>query len=132
MLSQTIDILIGTSLIYLMLLVQRRMSQRFDWRCLRSGEYGDPPRLGYFLAQLAAYIIILIMVKTILAFFVVWLDDPIEAAANFLFAPLQRDPNAELVIVMLVCPWILNSLQYWIMDNILMHREEDDKSYQRL
>jgi hypothetical protein len=46
--------------------------------------------------------------------------------ANWLFSPLQDHPNAELLLVMLVCPGALNVLQFWIVDSFLKSGEYGD------
>ena len=52
------------------------------------------------------------------------LEIPMKDFGDWLFGPLQSNPNAELVVVMVLCPWLLTSLQFWIFDIILKAEDE--------
>jgi STIMATE family len=40
--------------------------------------------------------------------------------------------HAELVLVMVLCPWLLNALQFWILDTVLMDTLHDATGYKRI
>ena len=43
--------------------------------------------------------------------------------------PFKGNPSAELTFVMVVCPAVLNIIQYWIQDNILMDGRKTEPEY---
>ena len=83
--------------------------------------------------QMASYLGILLLVKTVLSFAVLLLDAPLEEFALALFEPLRPHPELELSIVMILAPWLLNSLQFWVLDNVVMHKQHADPAgYKRI
>ncbi|KAG5188483.1 vacuolar membrane protein-domain-containing protein [Tribonema minus] len=131
--NYAVDILLGTGLIWGLVQAQVTMAKRLGVGSLRhTGFYGDPPRLSVYLAQLLAFMFILVIQKTALAFLVIALDGQIEVMAEFLFLPLQGYPDLELLIVMILCPWCLNSVQFWILDSVVMFKVSDANAYKQI
>ena len=73
--------------------------------------------------QLAVYLLALVINKVIVASLLYLLQSPMTSFGNWLFGPLQPSPNAELVVVMVLCPWLLTTLQFWLFDLFLKVRE---------
>lgn len=131
-LNFSLDIFLGTALIWALVWAQKTLARKLGISSLRhTGLYGDPPSFRVYLVQLLAFIFILVLVKTALAFLVLALNQPIENMAKALFKPLRHHPELELTIVMIVCPFLLNSFQYWLLDTVVMHKT-DSTSYKRI
>ena len=44
---------------------------------------------------------------------------------KWLFSPVSSNHNVELVIVMILCPWLLTTLQFWLFDKLLKAKIEE-------
>ena len=51
---------------------------------------------------------------------------------NWLFSPFQSNPDLELVIVMVLCPLLLTTLQYWLFDIMLKNKDKEIEIYNYL
>ena len=90
----------------------------------RIGEYGNPPSKLVWVKQCCAYVTAIIINKVLVVILLKALEIPMKDFGDWLFGPLQSNPNAELVVVMVLCPWLLTSLQFWIFDIILKAEDE--------
>ena len=114
-LSFIIDCTFGT-LISLLLLYS--YEQIFS---TKMGEYGvdSTPSLFIWSYQLIVWLIIIIISKLIILTFLIYLSKPLDYILGTVFSSIQSYPNIELVLVMIVIPFILNILQFYIQDNYL-------------
>jgi hypothetical protein len=85
----------------------------------RIGVYGDPPDQVRWAKQLAAYLLALLVNKAVVAGCLYAARDAMNAFGDWLFGPLQAHADAELVVVMVLCPWLLMSLQFVLFDAFL-------------
>lgn len=92
----------------------------------RIGEYGEPPDMKVWLKQCAAYVTSIIVNKAVVASLLYAAEDGMTAFGNWLFGPLQPTPQIELVVVMVLCPWLLTSFQFWVFDFILMAKNNTE------
>eukprot|EP00752_Nemacystus_decipiens_P007797 g6964.t1 len=117
----SLDIAIGTFMIWCFVRVQELTAVRFGVDSLKvTGDYGTPPRFSVYRTQLLAYTVILVICKAVTTVIVIAMDEVLSSLANALFSPVSSYPELELTLVMIICPWILNALQFWILDNVLM------------
>lgn len=93
------------------------------------GEYNNPPQLKIWIIQLLPYIFSLIINKIIIVSILYQLENPINKFSNWLFKSLKNKPNEELIIVMILCPWILSTIQLWLFDWLLKAKNKDDNNY---
>ena len=77
--------------------------------------------------QLVVYLFSLVMNKVIVASLLYSTSSIMEPFGNWLFGPLQPNPQAELVVVMVLCPWLLTTLQFWLFDMFLKSPDKDDQ-----
>ena len=91
------------------------------------GEYGDPPKINIWLKQISLYLFSLLINKILVGLIFYNLLNEITYVGNWLFGPLQPYPDTELLVVMIICPWILNTFQMWIFDYILKSKNNEDK-----
>lgn len=84
-----------------------------------TGNYGNPPQCRVWYWQTLIWLGIVTVSKIGLFFFMIAFRDQFGAWGRSLFQPLQKHPDAELVIVMVIVPGIFNIAQFWILDNLL-------------
>ena len=119
-----LDMVFGLFLIWCLVHAQEVTAARWKIDSLRtSGFYGDPPSFNWYFQQLCMYMLMLTLVKTIISAFFLAFHVELSKAAAWLFKPLADRPDVELLVVMVLCPWILNTVQFWILDTILMRRK---------
>ncbi|CAM9301726.1 unnamed protein product [Ectocarpus sp. 6 AP-2014] len=117
----SLDIAIGTFMIWCFVRVQELTAVRCGIDSLKvTGDYGTPPLFSVYRTQLLAYTVILVICKAVTTAIVIAMDEVLSSLAKALFSPVSAYPELELTLVMIICPWILNALQFWILDNVLM------------
>lgn len=88
-------------------------------RVFSFGDYGNPPRLIIWIPQLLVWLCIVITGKATILLVIYQLLKPIGEIISALFKPLRRAPRVELVLVMIVIPTLLNTVQFWVTDTFL-------------
>lgn len=83
------------------------------------GEYGNPPQLSIFFPQLCVWLAIVLMGKSMILFCMFQLIDPLNTFISHLFKIFHDQPRLELVVVMIIIPTILNTVQFWVTDTFL-------------
>lgn len=127
--SFLLDSSIGLLLLWLLIRLIEWIAVRYNYRYLVFGEYGKPkPVLKYWLIQCLAYIVIVLIEKIVITL-LLWFDfwDHIRA---LLLWPISKFLNRqmEIIIVVLVIPFFVNVLMFWVTDNFLiMHRIRQQK-----
>lgn len=91
------------------------------------GKYGNPPEVKIWLKQISLYLFALLINKIFVGFTLYCLKSQMISFSNWLFEPLKQYPNTELVVVMILCPWLLTTFQMWIFDYIL--KSKNNQSY---
>lgn len=112
----------------------RGLSAVVSWRCgheasrgLASGEYFDNDNQRFLVRayslQLAAWLLVVSCMKVsmlgIMWAFNAWL----HALASAILAPVIDKPHLKLLVVMIFTPALMNSLQFWLTDNIFVHAQ---------
>jgi len=93
-----------------------------DGALARIGEYDGPkgnPDLVVWAKQMSAYLASLLVNKAIVGGGLLLLKDPMGKLGDWLFRPLQPHPQEELIVVMVLCPWLLMTVQFLLFDAIL-------------
>ncbi|KAI9546336.1 hypothetical protein NQZ68_027502 [Dissostichus eleginoides] len=127
-----LDASLGMLLIYAGVRAVSAIVEWRQWECLRFGEYGEPVQCTAWLGQCILYILIM-MFEKVLIMLVLLIPQWKKLA---LLNPIQN-PDLELAIVMLIVPFFVNALMFWVVDNFLMkkhrtkakleEREEDSR-----
>jgi STIMATE family len=60
----------------------------------------------------------LLVEKTVITTVVVANEQTLSSLGTWLFHPVAQYPDVELTLVMVVCPFLLNGAQFWVMDNM--------------
>lgn len=109
-----LDSTIGLFIIYIGIKTCQYLARKKKWDAINFGEYGAPKS---WLYQTCIYVCLMVVVKlitTLIIQFDVW-----DNVKNFVLSPF-RDPRIELAVVMLVIPFFVNILIFWVTDNFLM------------
>ncbi|XP_012696667.1 store-operated calcium entry regulator STIMATE [Clupea harengus] len=88
-----------------------------QWDRLRFGEYGEPIQCSAWAGQCALYILIMMFEKVLIMLVLLMPQWKKLAPLN----PITN-PELELAIVMLIVPFFINALMFWVVDNFLMKK----------
>ncbi|KAI1287019.1 Store-operated calcium entry regulator STIMATE [Halotydeus destructor] len=124
-----LDSSVGLLIIYLGIRVTQIIAIRHDCGYLVFGQYGTPnPKAKYWIYQCLAFVAIVSISKifiTVLLQLKFW--DNVRDLLLWMFA-LIPIPNLEVTLVVLVIPFFVNVLMFWVTDTFLtMHRNENSK-----
>ncbi|XP_034023080.1 store-operated calcium entry regulator STIMATE [Thalassophryne amazonica] len=114
-----LDASLGMLLIYVGVRVVTAIVEWRQWDSLRFGEYGDPVQCTAWVGQCVLYILIMTFEKIMIS--LVLLIPQWKQLA--LLKPIQN-PDLELAIVMLIVPFFINALMFWVVDNFLMKKHK--------
>ena len=104
-----------TSFVYITLIFCSKDMKEY----IKIGDYGYPPSLYIWILQFVLWLIIISCGKLIILPILIYLSSSISQGLEFIFDGLKNDPNLELVVVMIIIPFFLNSLQFWLQDSYL-------------
>ncbi|KRZ80105.1 Vacuolar protein sorting-associated protein 11 -like protein, partial [Trichinella papuae] len=125
--SFLLDSTLGLLIIYTgVKLVTAAASCRKDWSTLRFGEYGDPPQCRPWLHQCLAFVILSVIEKffvTLLLLMRFW-----KSVREIALSPI-RNPKVEVTLVILVFPFLINTIMFWVVDNFTMKRRAVSKKF---
>ena len=80
--------------------------------CAYLPHFGDPSRVWWL--QLSSWMIIVLISKVILAVILFAFESPVSDFGCWAMSPVADNPKLELVLVMVVGPYILNAAQFWV------------------
>jgi hypothetical protein len=117
----TLDTTVGVALNWALMLALQRAAGKYGWSTLKhSGAYGpSAPFLRTWSVQLASWLVIVAVMKMIILAFIFGFVQQLANLGNDIFAPLQDNPKLELLLVMILCPCLMNMVQFWVQDNFL-------------
>jgi len=124
----SISIVCGIFLLWAAMKAYRQVVEQYQLTLLRSGEYGNPPSWKPWLAQLLVWGFISAGEKLLTGIVVILpLHSSLDRFSSWLEQPLVPYPNAELVLVMVIAPVLLNILFFWVVDNLVMRKRAKDR-----
>ena len=92
---------------------------------LKSGYYGDPPSCKAYLPQMIIWCLICCSEKLITAAIVIMpFYNYLDNLSSYIEKPLKDYPQLELVLVMVIGPAIINSIFFWVCDNIIKNKQK--------
>ncbi|KAM4650845.1 store-operated calcium entry regulator STIMATE-like isoform 2-T2 [Discoglossus pictus] len=112
-----LDATLGMLIIYVGVRLVSCVVEWRQWDSLRFGEYGDPLQCKAWVGQCALYILIMMLEKIAIVF--ILLIPGLKEIAKL--KPIEN-PQLELAIVMLIVPFFVNALMFWVVDNFLMKK----------
>ncbi|KAK9472516.1 vacuolar membrane protein-domain-containing protein [Dipodascopsis tothii] len=84
---------------------------------MRSGEYGHPPKLAWFVRQALLYFVGLSGMKFVV--YIMLMMPFWDDLASFLLGWTAGHDNVQVAFVMLIFPLIMNMVQYYLVDSII-------------
>ncbi|XP_037092112.1 store-operated calcium entry regulator STIMATE-like [Pollicipes pollicipes] len=114
-----LDSTVGLVIIFICVRICQHLAVQKDWPSINFGEYGNPPVAQSWLVQSVVYVFIMILEKLVVSALIqldIW-----DRVSQIILSPITN-PRLELAIVVLVIPFFVNALMFWITDNFLMRR----------
>lgn len=148
----TVDVLLGVFLCYLLLIGVERLALKYEIGMLNTGNYVnmdyeaevicdfeptkqtevDDIDFKIWLAQITVWGLIVIIVKITLFFFQLLVAPILEVISSILIGWLRIYPRVKLILIMVLWPFILNSVQFWIQDNILKAKKNKNIEFSKM
>ena len=117
----------GISIMFLRCFEQQILRYQSCSRVMKFGDYGNPPELCIWIPQLTVWLIIVVMTKIMTLYFMLQFIFPLNEFVAVLFSALPpHEPEVELVLVMIIIPTIMNTIQFWITDTFLKLQQEEE------
>ncbi|XP_053321402.1 store-operated calcium entry regulator STIMATE-like [Spea bombifrons] len=114
-----LDATLGMLVIWISVKIVTTIVEQRQYTILIFGEYGDPPQAAAWLGQCGLYLLIMVVEKTIISL-VLLIPGWTKLQESLLdYIP---DPQLELVLVMLVVPFIVNAIMFWVVDSLIMRK----------
>lgn len=120
-----LDATLGMLVIWLALKLVSKLVEYKQWTVLVLGEYGDPPQAAAWLGQCGIYLLIMVLEKGVVSLVLLipgW-SDLQEVLLDYI-----ANPQLELVLVMLIVPFIVNAIMFWVVDSLMMRKFKTMKS----
>ena len=119
------DTIFGVSFIWILLRLVKAIAQSLGIESIKvQGYYGNPPSINWYLKQQLSFLIAIIGSKSIITAIMYVEVLPLQHVGNRIFQSLKMNPKCELIVVMIICPFFFNIIQYWLIDNFLSKYEE--------
>jgi len=113
------DTTVGTALNCWLLHRLVKYVRNKQWSDLDSGNYGQPPQWRPWIMQTTSWVSICILAKLLLAVALVILRNWLPHVGAFMLLPFCRLARLKLVVVMMVTPTVLNTIQFLVQDTML-------------
>lgn len=138
------DVMFGVPLCYLGIILVEKIGLKYSIEELNTGvyirenfyspeaEHLEPAQMAakhdidyrIWVIQVAVWGFIVAIVKLLQLIWLQLFTSPLELASNILLGWLNIYPNLKLLIIMMLIPFVFNSLQFWIQDSILKAKKE--------
>nr|XP_057921832.1 transmembrane protein 110, like isoform X1 [Doryrhamphus excisus] len=120
-----LDATMGMLVIWLGVKVVSKVVEHKQWTLLTFGEYGDPPQAAAWLGQCGIYLLIMVLEKGAISLVLLV---PGWSKLQEVLLGYIANPQLELALVMLIVPFIVNSIMFWVVDSLMMRKYKSMKS----
>ncbi|XP_042367224.1 transmembrane protein 110, like isoform X2 [Plectropomus leopardus] len=120
-----LDATLGMLVIWLAVKLVSRLVEYKQWTLLVFGEYGDPPQAAAWLGQCGVYLLIMVLEKGVISLVLLV---PGWSKLQEVLLSYIANPQLELALVMLIVPFIVNSIMFWVVDSLMMRKYKTMKS----
>ncbi|KAM6896776.1 transmembrane protein 110, like [Lycodopsis pacificus] len=120
-----LDATLGMLVIWLAVKLVSKLVEYKQWTLLMFGEYGDPPQAAAWLGQCGVYLLIMVLEKAVVSLVLLV---PGWSKLQEVLLSYIANPQLELVLVMLILPFIVNSVMFWVVDSLMMRKYKTTKS----
>ncbi|XP_057370634.1 store-operated calcium entry regulator STIMATE-like [Daphnia carinata] len=131
--SFLLDSSVGLLVIYACIRLTVKLADKWKWQYLYFGEYGNPASAKAWAAQSGVYMGIMVVEKVLITILVqleFW-----DKVRDLILSPIT-DPKVAITVVLLVIPFFVNVLMFWVTDNFLMKKPKRGRKravrYQRV
>nr|CAB3267030.1 transmembrane protein 110 [Phallusia mammillata] len=119
LISFLLDSTVGLFIIYLGFKLTQKIVHYYKCTTLYFGEYGYPPKCSAWLGQCALYLLVMLCEKVLVGLMVI---PPFWKNVRHIMLQWIKNPQVEVVVVMLIVPFCVNALMFWVVDNLLMRK----------
>uniref|UniRef100_H3D525 Transmembrane protein 110, like n=1 Tax=Tetraodon nigroviridis TaxID=99883 RepID=H3D525_TETNG len=120
-----LDATLGMLVIWVAVKLVSKLVEHKQWSLLVFGEYGDPPQAAAWLGQCGVYLLIMVLEKGVIS---LTLLVPGWSKLQEVLLSYIANPQLELALVMLIVPFIVNSIMFWVVDSLTMRKNKMTKS----
>ncbi|KAJ4924917.1 hypothetical protein JOQ06_003865 [Pogonophryne albipinna] len=120
-----LDATLGMLFLWLAVKLVSKLVEVKQWTLLMFGEYGDPPQAAAWLGQCGIYLLIMVLEKGVISLVLLV---PGWSKLQEVLLGYIASPQLELVLVMLIVPFIVNSIMFWVVDSLMMRKYKTMKS----
>ncbi|XP_029017493.1 transmembrane protein 110, like [Betta splendens] len=120
-----LDATLGMLVIWVAVKLVSKLVEHKQWTLLMFGEYGDPPQAAAWLGQCGIYLLIMVLEKGIISLVLLI---PGWSKLQEVLLSYIANPQLELALVMLIVPFIVNSIMFWVVDSLTMRKYKTLKS----
>ncbi|XP_069375730.1 transmembrane protein 110, like [Paralichthys olivaceus] len=120
-----LDATLGMLVIWLAVKLVSKLVEYKQWTLLMFGEYGDPPQAAAWLGQCGVYLLIMVLEKGVVSLVLLI---PGWSKLQEVLLSYIANPQLELALVMLIVPFIVNSIMFWVVDSLMMRKYKTTKS----
>lgn len=113
-----LDSTIGLFIIYIGIRICTYLAKAKKWEAINFGEYGATRSWIY---QTWIYVFLMVIVKLLTTLIIQM--DYWDEVKNLILSPF-KNPKLELIVVMLIIPFFVNVLLFWVTDNFLMRNKK--------
>ncbi|XP_008108462.1 store-operated calcium entry regulator STIMATE [Anolis carolinensis] len=114
-----LDATLGMLVIWIGVKVVSWIVEMRNYSLLVFGEYGDPPQAAAWIGQCGLYLLIMVFEKVTIGLV---LTMPGWTKLQEILLDYIPDPQLELVLVMLVVPFVVNAVMFWVVDSLIMKK----------
>ncbi|XP_026220142.1 transmembrane protein 110, like [Anabas testudineus] len=120
-----LDATLGMLVIWVAVKLVSKLVEYKQWTLLIFGEYGDPPQAAAWLGQCGIYLLIMVLEKGVISLVLLI---PGWSKLQEVLLSYIANPQLELALVMLIVPFIVNSIMFWVVDSLMMRKYKTMKS----
>ncbi|KAG8218988.1 vacuolar membrane protein-domain-containing protein, partial [Butyriboletus roseoflavus] len=122
-----LDTTLGIGLIYLVLQSATwLLSKKLGIKGLKTGQYGNPPSVAFWVRQTAVYVFSITTMKLlVVALFAVW--PGISSIGDWLLSWIGDEESVQVIFVMGIFPIFMNIVQFWVIDSIVKASYQFDR-----
>ncbi|MED6260624.1 hypothetical protein ATANTOWER_024540 [Ataeniobius toweri] len=125
MMNFLLDATLGMLVIWVAVKLVFRLVEHKQWSLLLFGEYGDPPQAAAWLGQCGVYLLIMVLEKGVITLVLLI---PGWSKLQEVLLSYIANPQLELALVMLIVPFIVNAIMFWVVDSLTMRKYKTMKS----
>ncbi|CDK25854.1 unnamed protein product [Kuraishia capsulata CBS 1993] len=116
------DTTLGIPILWVLLTCIYGLARRAEISGIESGVYGSPPKYSWYCKQLVLYFVGLISMK-LLIYILLMVCPLLVTFAGWLLSWSDPFPRLQVAFVVLVFPLVMNTFQYYVVDNIIQSPE---------